>query len=451
MGQNRSEQNSAGKRGADFHGGDRMGIEEKLLLEMLRGILTGQEKWIQQEQAVQKKEIQQGQTAREKWIQQQASPDWEKLASMAERHGVLPLLFDALAEEKAVPTRVRSAVEAAAGKTVRQSYHLLFLCKYVIGRLRARNIPVVLLKGVGTASFYPVPELRKAGDVDLLLLEPEKLEESRRVLEDCGCVVQEIQPSLHHVVFLSGDGIEIELHTMLAEPFDNNGMNRYLEQKIPECRHHVRERDVMGVPLPVLDTAFHGYELLLHMLQHFLRSGFGLKLLCDWVVFWNRELKAEEKRQYLSLVEESGIKGFSDMVTLVCCKYLGLSPEAVEWMGVRDKTRCKGSRGAEDFAIEDFLTEILEAEEFGKSGAERMVALRGGGLWDYIREFHHQMHLNFPKAGKCVPLWPALWGVTLGRFLRNNRRIRGVSAAAVFRKAGQRGRLIKQMGLWKQG
>jgi len=370
--------------------------------------------------------------------------NWEKLAFLAERHGVLSLLYDSVtAQEEVIPESVRRKAAGAARKAVMQSYHLLFLCKFLMGRLEAAGIPAVLLKGVGTASYYPVPELRKSGDVDLLLTEPEKLEEACHVLESCGCIVQERQLALHHVVLLSGEGIAIELHTMLAEPFDNNKMNKYLQGKLAECREHIVRADVMGVELPILAPGYHAYELLLHMLQHFLRAGFGLKLLYDWVMFWRHEFGEQEKRQYLALVEESGIRGFSDTVTLVCCEYLGLEWEHVEWMGLTPKEEKKE-------VVQEFMADVLEAEEFGKAVSERMVSLRNAGLAGYVREFQHQMRLNFPRAGKIFLCWPILWAITLGRFLYNNHRIRKVSFRSVMKNAGQRGQLIERMRLWKE-
>lgn len=387
--------------------------EEKCLLDLLQGELTMQYK-------------------------NRFPSNWEEFARMAEWHGVLSLLYHSLAEEEQVPDWLRKQTEAVARKTVQQSYHLLFLCRYLIRGLEEAGISVVLLKGVGTAGVYPVPELRKSGDVDLLLLEPEKAAQAGAVLEKLGCTLCERQPSLHHIVYQSPEGIEVELHTMFAEPFDNDRINQYLQKKLEECARHVRRTPVMGVELPVLDTAYHAYELLLHMLQHFLRSGFGLKLLCDWVVFWNRETTTQERNGYLRLVEESGIKGFSDMVTAACMRYLGLREECVEWMEL-----------PEGYDVEQFLLEILEAEEFGKSAADRMVALRGSSPLDYVREFHHQMHLNFPKSGRYFVCWPVLWTVTLVRFMRNNSTIRKTSAFAILRKAGKRSVVIEQMRLFK--
>lgn len=364
--------------------------------------------------------------------------DWEKICHIAERHCVLPLLYGALAEAGAVSEPVRSRITAAARRTVQQSYHILFLSKFLIAKLEEAGIKVALLKGVGTASFYPVPELRKAGDVDLLLITPDCMSRAKEVLLQCGFRVSKEQHALHHLVFTTGEGISIELHTMLAEPFDNQEINRYMQEKLPDCAKNIRRMDCMGVELPILDTGYHAYELLLHMLQHFLWAGFGLRLLCDWVVFWNRETAAEEREKYLKLVRESGVKGFSDIVTLFCCTYLGLSQERVAWMEITGK-----------YDVEIFLQEIMDAEEFGNSAADRMVTLRKNSLGAYVREFHHQMHLNFPRAGRYFPLWPGLWMVTLVRFLRNNRRIRNVSARAVLKKAGQRSKVMEQIRLWK--
>ncbi len=366
---------------------------------------------------------------------EEVSQKWNSLCHIAMRHGVLPLLYDALADRESLSEGKRAVAADAAQKTVRQSYRILFLCKYLIGRLEEAKIPVALLKGVGTASFYPVPELRKTGDVDLLLTDPALLERADQILKDCGCSVSEMQPSLHHIVY-ERDGIEIELHTMLAEPFDNGRINQYLTDKLSDCGRNVVRADCMGVSLPILNTGYHAFELLLHMLQHFLRSGFGLKLLCDWVVFWNRD--KEERKKYLALVEESGLRGFSDMVTLLCCVYLGLKRERVEWMQIIG-----------DYDVSVFLREILEAEEFGKSASDRMVTMRGDGVEDYVREFHHQMCLNYPRGSRCVLLWPALWAVTLVRFLVNNRRIRRVSARSILKKAGQRSRMMEQLHLWR--
>ncbi len=363
---------------------------------------------------------------------------WEKVFEIAENHRVLPLLYDLLIQEEDLTKELRQRLQKNANQTVLQQYRLLFLSKSLVEILEQETIKCAILKGVTIGEYFPVPELRKSGDIDLLLLEPKELDKAKEVLLRNGFLIKEEQLALHHLTFTTEEGIDIEMHTMLAEPFDNEKMNAYLRNTLEVCKTGVSPKSVLGVELPVLSKAYFGFELLLHMLQHFLRSGFGLKLLCDWVVFWEDTATKEEQEVYLRLVTETGIKNFSDIVTLTCIQYLGMDAKKVKWMEY-----------AEDYSVEAFLKEILIAEEFGKSDVHRMVVMRGTGVHDYVREFHHQMCLNFPKAGKCFLLWPILWIVTFVRFYINNRRLRNTSMRKVLKEAAKRSRLMDELNLFQ--
>ncbi|MBQ7955986.1 MAG: Stealth CR1 domain-containing protein [Lachnospiraceae bacterium] len=364
--------------------------------------------------------------------------DWNSFLKVAEKHKVLSLLYDVL-QPMNLSAESRKVLDKVSKRIVKQNYRLLFLSRDVQEILQKENIKSVLLKGVATASFYPVPELRKSGDVDLLLPYEGDVEKGCEILQEKGYKVKEIQHAHHHVVLVSPDGIDVELHGMLAEPFDNEKMNRYLKGKQESCASECEKAQVMGLSLWVLKPGYHAYELLLHMLQHFLRSGFGLKLLCDWVVFWNSEVPETEREKYLELIRESGLEGFSAMVTAACVEYLGLKRENACHKNLPDA-----------HLAEQFILEVLQAEEFGKSAKNRMVAMRGNGLWDYVREFHHQMHLNFPGMGKVWLFWPVLWVITLARFLNNNRKLNRGSGMAIIRKAGERSELIRHMELFEK-
>ena len=370
--------------------------------------------------------------------------DWNILADLAVRNSVAGLLYDLLENIPDIPEHARKRMVAFARKVVRANYRMLVINRQLTEVLGEAGIDYCVMKGLAAASDFPVPDLRKSGDIDILLTDVNSAERAVKAIERLGFKPEKEQHSLHHISMSEPLGLEIEVHTMLAEPFDNQKINEYLEKLVPECGKHVVKKEVMGVNIPVLEDAYHAYELLLHMLQHFLRAGFGVKLLCDWVVLWNRGLDEESRRQYMELVNESGIKGFSDMITRTCIKYLGLKRENVLWMEPFKNGR---QRHEQEEETEIFMEELREAEEFGKS-KNRMVALRGNGLFDYVREFHHQMHLNFPKAGKVFIIWPVLWTITLIRFLRNNRKVRSVSSKELLESAGKRGKLVKGMKLF---
>ncbi len=403
--------------------------EEKLLMRLLRESLRGKKKGV-----ISNREF-----------------NTQELFRLAKSHAVLPLLYDRLHGRLGEET-YENGLQAAANRTVTQAYHLLFLGKYTIDVLEAAGIRSVLLKGTSTASLYPVPELRKSGDIDLFLVDREKEREAKEALIKAGFQRSGSQHANHHIVYHAPGQIEMELHLMFAEPFDDDGINRYMERVGRTVGKHIIRKEIMGVELPILSDSYHAYQLLLHMLQHFLREGFGLKLLCDWVVFWNREIEVREIRRFLKLVGESGLTGFLSLITTICADHLGLAGNE---KGIYRKDRTFFYEGGifcrmtEISKSNHFLEDILKGEEFGKGSKDRMVVLRGTGIMDYVREFHHQMHLNYPKAGKNPVLWPGLWAATLAKFLYNNRRLHRASVGKIMRRAGERSRRIAELQLFR--
>ena len=129
------------------------------------------------------------------------------------------------------------------------------------------------------------------------------------------------------------------------------------------------------------------------------------------------------------------------MVTAVCIRFLGLEEEngqSIRWQEPAEKDRI------------EFMEEILRSLEFGTVEAEQMVTLRGNRWSDLLREFHHQMHLNFPDTGKNPLLWPVLWSRTAWRFARNNRTIRKTTMRRVIKNARKRGKIAKKLHLFQR-
>ena len=367
--------------------------------------------------------------------------DYARVIAVAESHKVMALLHPVL-EHAGLQESIWKIVDRKGEQTVRQSYRLLMLSRYVIGLLKENGIDAILLKGCGTAAWYPVPELRKSGDIDLLFKSEDETRKALQILAQQGFVTTEDQPANHHIVCESRDSVSLELHMSLAEPLDSEKTNRFLADCQKEYFAHRRVVDCMGVAFELTSDGYHAFYLLLHMLQHYVRAGFGVKLLCDWVVFWESPLSEEEKKIFLRLTQESGTFGFAVMMTRVCVKYLGLREKQVEFlMQAEPKDVCD--------LTEELMAEIFEAEEFGHSSKDRMVVLRGTGLMDYAREFHHQMKLNYPKAGKIMVLYPVLWIMTLCGFLYRNRTLRKVSGRQILKKAKKRSQLTEQMRLFQ--
>lgn len=365
--------------------------------------------------------------------------NWNQVLKVAQTHAILSLLYP-LTEQEGIPENVKQCIRETSLTTVQQNYRLLFLTHYLVEKMREAKVSVIVLKGVATSEFYPVPELRKSGDIDLLVPKGEMMLQAIHILKEMGAKEKNVPSVNHHQVFITEEGIEIELHVMLAEPFDDERVNCYLEKLTTTLFHKVCHHKIMELDFPVMSEGYHAYYLLLHMLQHFLRSGFGLKLLCDWVVFWNHTIGKQEIEIYRKCVSDSGLEGFSDMITFLATQYLGLKETSANKILYSSCSNIKEDR---------FMRDILDSEEFGQTGEGRLVALRGTKLSDYFREFHHQMKLNFPQKSRHAICFPVLWLWTLVRFLRNNRKIRKVSLVHVLKQARERSHHVEILHLFQ--
>lgn len=362
--------------------------------------------------------------------------EWERMLALADRHEVLPLLANVL-DADGMPTDQWLAVQEKTARTVHKGISLQVLNASLTTLLEKEGILAVTMKGCAVSRLYPVPEYRKTSDIDLFVADEKDARRAVRILCKNGFSISEENHVRHHIVLISNKKEVVELHTAWTEPFRDKRLNQYLKTVQRESGRHCHLVNCQGLRVYAYDTTWQGYYLLLHMLQHFMGSGFGLRNLCDWVVMWEQCDDEKARNDFWKMVCESGTGAFAEAVTVLCTKYLGLTPE---------KCPIPAENLEMDQDVADaLLRDILDAGEFGYSEAARMVGLDGNSLKAYLREFHHQMHIRFPRAGRVVFLWPILWCATLLRFLFNNHKLHRPSVTAIMEKAGKRGLLVNQV------
>lgn len=359
--------------------------------------------------------------------------------ALAKGHGILPVVYDDMKEaltEEALQEELASIFKMS---TV-SFYRLLRAAGELIGKLSDAGIASVLLKGASVARFYPVPESRRSTDIDLLLADPKDLEKAREVLSEAGCELMKKKPGdpNHHEEWKTKGNRIVELHVSVTEPFDDAALNSKIDRIFNLSEEEIRTEPVMGTKISFLCDDLQALHLLLHMWMDFLRAGFGLKLLCDWVALWNRGIEKEDFTRFLSWTKELGLSKFLSAITAICVKHLGLqnSPDVELLM----------EEEIPPTLADELLFDVVETEREGTPGADRMVALRGNGFADYVREFHHQTVLTFPKASALIFPLPVLYPIVFFRFLyhaktgENRRKVSGV-----IKSAASRGQLVKSL------
>jgi len=133
----------------------------------------------------------------------QTSLDWKTILALAEKHGVLPLLSQALTHQKlpVPPEALRSLEEAWQANMIKSLLVSRELIR-VLSHLKQRNIDAIPYKGSVLAQLaYGDVALRKAGDIDLLV-RPAQLRSACDAVAELGYVPHFRLPSAQERAYL---------------------------------------------------------------------------------------------------------------------------------------------------------------------------------------------------------------------------------------------------------
>ena len=305
----------------------------------------------------------------------------------------------------------------------------------------ANNISYILLKGISLAAFYPVPEYRQLGDVDIYINDKEMFNRANALLLANG-YTKDDEISDHHQGYLykvpqTGRTMILELHYRIVGLYQYAPVNKIVDDVFAANTFSPAMQTVNDRNYPVLPPTEYTFYMIHHMLKHYLYSGFGIRLLCDFTFFLGHNYTAIDFAQIHTWCKESKILHLYEIIQETCRIYLGL-PETIDSKIHYNKNDCKA-----------FITQLLEDGDVSQNNGSALV---GSGSYEkinfltYFKEGHLQMHVRFPKLGKCLLLWPILWLITLVCFLYNNRTIRNMSLAQTlrsFKQDNQKSKLLR--------
>ena len=298
------------------------------------------------------------------------------------------------------------------------------------------SVPYVILKGTSAAKYYPHPEYRSMGDIDIMpqrkdfaaaceeLLQNGYLENTDEVTRKFG----------RHRQFRK-NGIEIEVHSFFAIQ-NNQEQAELLDQLI---------LDHIGSSHELPDD-INGLVLLDHISYH-MEEGLGLKQIIDWMMYVNRCLPDEMWPSFQELARRTGHEQLAVITTRMCEIYLGLSEH-------------RFCAHADPAVCEQFMEYILQCGNFGrkqKADEDSMVSknfltsartVKGTVLFLQKRGL-----INWKAAKKYPILRPFAWLHQAFRYLRKGLRRKGnmEKLKAEHEVALRRDQLFEALGVTREG
>lgn len=186
---------------------------------------------------------------------------WWSVFRLLQHNHVAALASLALEHIDDLPREVKIPWLAEREKGVNWHRYQTDVQQDIIDRMSHHGIETLVLKGTHTAQYYPVPELREFGDLDLYF---QRHKEADAVAQSEMGV--EINHGAHHHTKYAYRGVTVESHCHFVNchyPPSNRSYEQLLEQLAPSATFEV-------------------LFLLRHMAGHFAASRITLRDVVDW-------------------------------------------------------------------------------------------------------------------------------------------------------------------------
>ena len=183
----------------------------------------------------------------------------------------------------------------------------------------------ILMKGLSVAALYPNPKIRHLGDIDLLLPEMDG-KEMQKLLRSKGFDVDSCPHTDKHIG-IDLKGVEIELHWEIGKPLNpfHHKTYKMLERQATKI---TREETIGEVKVNLLPLEFNAIALLIHMVEHFIGKGLGLRQICDWTLFLDKYHSKMDHNLLKEMLNELGMMNDWQLFSNFCVNNLGLNKEA---------------------------------------------------------------------------------------------------------------------------
>ncbi len=211
-----------------------------------------------------------------------SAEEWRAIYKLAARQGVLALAYDGL---KTLPSELRPPREvwfawALNVEKIEERYQRQAdAARALFAWCEARELHPVLLKGMALSRWYPVPEHRPCGDIDIYLgAQGAAFDEAMRRQ---GVEVDTSGNEKHSVLMFRSTMVENH-HTFLDTSLYR--IDRLLEEYLRAQEPLSEVQTFDGMCFRVLPPTADALFLLRHTARH-LERGIGLRHICDWILF----------------------------------------------------------------------------------------------------------------------------------------------------------------------
>ena len=286
--------------------------------------------------------------------------EWEKVAALAKGQSVMGVIGKVLLTDDNINFRLSRELQLRVKQLTFSYMHSHTLLNKtlvtVVSALRENGIESVLLKGQGLARYYPQPDLRQCGDIDLYV-GCENSVRTYEVLEPMAVSIENkaLASQGKHYDVVMERRVKVEVHRYTDIHVSPRLKKIYQEASDKGTTENIVPIDFAGTTVYTLSDDFNAFYIFNHLFQHYMVSGIGLRQFCDWMMFLHAR-KDHINHDYLKkLLNDMGMMKPWQAFGCVLVRELGLPQEEFPFY---DK--------AQEKKVEKIVRRVLDEGNFGK-------------------------------------------------------------------------------------
>lgn len=321
-----------------------------------------------------------------------SSEQWMDIFQMAQRHKLLPLVYEAtyaivpcLHPEQfpAITSIKKLVIQQVLVQTIKTEEFLK-----LNQQLQAQGIYPLVVKGIICRDLYHKPDHRLSGDEDLWIcgdLFCRYQEAMQQLGMETTLDSQEMEEACEITYTHKDSPLYIELHKRLFA--DDNSFEHKLNELFRDAYSQSVCQTIQGVKVHTLNPTDHLSYLLCHALKHFLHSGFGIRQVCDIVLFANQYGNQIQWQIVMDRMQSTRGERFAVAVFKIGAKYLNFHAQEA-WY----------PKSWRDMDVEEMplLTDILQAGVYG--GATRSRKHSSHITLEAVKESDEKRHTSTRKV-----------------------------------------------------
>lgn len=229
--------------------------------------------------------------------------DWKAVYDLADIHdvsGIIAQEIKLLPDEYKPENELKSYFNQRLGFTV-QSCNKREMAKRKLKAFFDKNrIKHIFVKGEVIRQFYPVPELRTSGDIDVII-QPEDFEKTLDIIKKSNAVILKV---ISNTIVISICGVEIEIHKYADVKSD------YFDCIFDLC-------SLQDGYTYAMDNYTHLLYVTCHLCKHLSYRGAGIRMLMDIDVLI-RSINNFDQESFIIMCSKAGIEKSSRVLLSLC-------------------------------------------------------------------------------------------------------------------------------------